>query len=154
MSVREQNSACVFRVAGERFAVLTSIVQELVREPAVADVPLSPPEMIGIFNLRGTPTVALDAARVIGGEGQNLRENTIVRQALVLRLDGLNVALAVDEVESVATLDQAVRMPVEYVTGELRSCFLELRDGAAGGLIALLDSDRLVERVRTLRFEE
>jgi chemotaxis signal transduction protein len=144
---RESDQICVFRLGESRFGVPAHFVQELVREPRLASVPLAPTEIAGIFSLRGTPVVALDAASLID---RSVAASAKRPYALVLLLGDVNVALGVDEVDSVTSIQGCPRFPVEQTEGELRSGFVELPGHAE--LIALIDAERLQARIRGLRF--
>ena len=50
-----------FRVAGEHLALPASVVVEIIRPPAITRVPLGPPGLAGVANLRGgvLPVVSL-----------------------------------------------------------------------------------------------
>jgi chemotaxis signal transduction protein len=53
---------CIFRAGRERFCVPVQRVEEVVEWPEVTHVPLSPPSLIGIFNLRGCIVPVIDVA--------------------------------------------------------------------------------------------
>lgn len=55
----------VFQLAGEQFGLLLDVVAEIIRPPALAHMPLVPPSLLGLANLRGIvmPVVSLRALR-------------------------------------------------------------------------------------------
>ena len=53
---------CVFRAGRERFCLPVLEVEEVVDWPLVTRVPLGPPFLMGVFNLRGTIIPAVDIA--------------------------------------------------------------------------------------------
>ncbi|HUO61078.1 MAG TPA: chemotaxis protein CheW [Candidatus Acidoferrales bacterium] len=53
---------CVFRAGRERFCLKVLDVDEVVEWPKVTSVPLGPPFLMGIFNLRGTIVPLIDIA--------------------------------------------------------------------------------------------
>jgi purine-binding chemotaxis protein CheW len=55
----------VFQLAGEQFGLRLDVVAEIIRPPALAHMPLVPPSLLGLANLRGIvmPVVSLRALR-------------------------------------------------------------------------------------------
>jgi purine-binding chemotaxis protein CheW len=97
-----------FRLAGELFAVPVEHVQEVMMPQPLTPVPLAPPHIIGLINLRGriVPAVDLrmrmqvppDAASAPGG-------------VVVVRTGGELVGLLVDAIGDVLTLPAASWRP-------------------------------------------
>ena len=56
----------VFRVAGEQLALPASEVAEVIRPPRLTRVPMSPPGLAGVANLRGTVLPVVSLGRVLG----------------------------------------------------------------------------------------
>src|SRR5687767_14082613 len=56
----------VFRVGEVSAALPLQDIREVVRRPDVLAVPLSPPAVEGLVNLRGTVTVLINMGRVLG----------------------------------------------------------------------------------------
>jgi purine-binding chemotaxis protein CheW len=90
---------CVFRAGRERFCLSVLEVEEVVDWPMVTRVPLAPPFLMGIFNLRGTIVPLMDIAFT---EGR--RPGLLPKHVVVAALDGdaqqdeLRVGIAADEV--------------------------------------------------------
>ena len=53
---------CVFRAGRERFCIPVQHVEEVVEWPEVTSIPLAPPALVGIFNLRGCIVPVIDIA--------------------------------------------------------------------------------------------
>lgn len=58
--------ALTISVAGEQLAIPASEVAEVIRNPAVTRVPLSPPGLLGVANLRGTVIPIVSMATLLG----------------------------------------------------------------------------------------
>jgi purine-binding chemotaxis protein CheW len=58
--------ACVFTLAGSRFAVEVSRAQEVVVFGGLTPVPLAPPFLMGLANLRGTVMPIVDLGPLLG----------------------------------------------------------------------------------------
>src|SRR5579864_6108425 len=90
---------CVFRAGRERFCLPVLEVEEVVDWPLMTRVPLSPPFLMGIFNLRGTIIPVVDIAVTEGRRPGLLPRSVIVA---VLAGDGqsesMHLGIAADEV--------------------------------------------------------
>src|SRR5512133_895229 len=90
---------CVFRTGRERFCLAVLDVEEVVDWPALTVVPLSPPFLVGIFNLRGAIVPIIDIAF---SEGR--RADLPPRRVVVARWPGeegredIRLGIAADEV--------------------------------------------------------
>lgn len=99
-------------VGGERLAIPANDVAEVIRHPAVTRIPLSPPGLLGVANLRGTviPIVLLSALLGERAVATSSRRVVVVGK-------GRPVGLTVDDV---ASLDRAGRLrsgkdPVRFI---------------------------------------
>ncbi|HKO15437.1 MAG TPA: chemotaxis protein CheW [Gemmatimonadaceae bacterium] len=91
----------VFRVAGELFAVELVASEEAMDMPVLHQLPEMPPGMLGVFTLRGA-LVSVFTPQSMLGIAQ--REATTI---VVFSGSGRRVALAVDDVDDVLTVDLA-----------------------------------------------
>src|ERR1700694_3692256 len=69
---------CVFRAGRERFCLPVLEVEEVVDWPLVTRVPLGPPFLMGVFNLRGTIIPVVDIAVTEGRRPGLLPRSVIV----------------------------------------------------------------------------
>ncbi len=100
---RNDNQFVTFSVAGEMFAVPMAPVQEIIRVPAVAQLPLAPPSLLGLANLRGRVLPIINLRRLFGcGE----REHDDATRALVIHI-GQPLGFVVDKVASVISVEPA-----------------------------------------------
>ena len=144
--VGNQNQFVTFAVAGEMFAVPMAPVQEIIRVPAVAHLPLAPRTLDGLANLRGRVLPIINLRRLFGCEE---RENDDATRALVINI-GQALGFVVDRVASVVTIEpgeiesaDSIQTVVnaDYLTGVIK------RARADGGHDMLLSIDfaRLIE---------
>ncbi|TCT01729.1 chemotaxis protein CheW [Aquabacter spiritensis] len=113
-----------FRSDARLYALPVEKVRAIVPVPPVARVPMAPPSLLGIGNLRGAavPVVSLRALLAGGREG--------VAAGIALVLDGgAPVALAVDRVEGLVTVAAG---DIETRTARLAALPGEQLDGAFG----------------------
>jgi purine-binding chemotaxis protein CheW len=137
----QDNQFVAFSVAGETFAVPMAPVQEIIRVPEVARLPLAPPALDGLANLRGRVLPIMNLRRIFGTAEREHDDST---RALVINL-GQPLGFVVDRVASVLSVDGSEIEPAsaiqsvvasDYLTGVIR------RDGAP--LMMVLDFERLV----------
>ena len=132
---------CTFYVDGQFFGVPVQQVQEVIRYQEMTRVPLAPPVVRGLINLRGQIVTALDL---------RLRLELSDRPAgqlpvnVVVHTDDGAVSLLVDEIGDVLTVSEIdFERPPETLTGPAR----ELIRGAyklEGALLLILDTQRTV----------
>jgi len=132
---------CVFRAGRERFCFAVLDVEEVVDWPQVTSIPLGPPFLMGIFNLRGLIVPVIDIALT-----EARRPDLAPKQVVVacLRQEGagdLRVGIAADEVFGTVTTSEPLL--VDEAPRDLPHCCGMLRDGAR--LALALDLHKLIE---------
>lgn len=90
---------CVFRAGRERFCFSVLEVEEVVDWPLVTRVPLGPPFLMGVFNLRGTIIPVVDIA-VTEGRRPGLLPRSVIVAVLAgdERSEDTHIGIAADEV--------------------------------------------------------
>jgi chemotaxis signal transduction protein len=73
-----ERQCCVFRSGRERFCLSVLDVEEVVDWPKVTRVPLGPPFLIGVFNLRGSIVALIDIAFTEGRRPGLLPKHVVV----------------------------------------------------------------------------
>lgn len=144
--VGNANQYVTFVVAGEMFAVPMAPVQEIIRVPEVAQLPLAPRSLEGLANLRGRVLPIINLRRLLGCEE---RERDDATRALVINF-GQPLGFVVDRVASVITIEpgeaesadslQSV-VDSDYLTGVIK------RPRSDGGtdMLLCIDFARLVD---------
>ena len=109
---------CTFDVDGLHFGVGVHQVQEVIRHQVMTPVPLSPPVIAGLINLRGQIVTAIDLRRRLGippCDDGRLPMNVVLRsedEAVSLLVDSIGDVVDVTDVpfeEPPETLDAAAR---------------------------------------------
>jgi purine-binding chemotaxis protein CheW len=139
------NQFVTFSVAGEMFAVPMAPVQEIIRVPEVARLPLAPPALDGLANLRGRVLPIVNLRKLFNTD---VREHDDATRALVINL-GQPLGFVVDRVASVVSVDPGEMEPATQVQTIVRADYLAgviNRAGANGShqLMLVLDFERLV----------
>lgn len=133
---------CTFLLAGHHFGVDVTSVQEVIRAQEMTRVPLTPPVVRGLINLRGQIVTAIDLRRRLDLPDRPDGDPPV---NVVVRTDDGAVSLLVDEIGDVLDVPEAAfeRSP-ETLAGPAR----DLIRGAYkldGRLLLILDTDRTVD---------
>ncbi len=144
---REQDASrqfVIFHSAGEMFAVPLAEVKEIIRVPDVVRMPLSPPALLGLANLRGTVLPVLDLRRLF-----NLPEVAVDDASRVVVLDqGQPVGLMVDRMANVVTVDADRVEPVDRVRATIDTDLLTgmIKDADGSTIVMIIDVARTIGR--------
>lgn len=113
---------CTFYAAGLYFGLDVMHVQEIIRYQELTRVPLAPPVVRGLINLRGQIVTALDLRRRLElpeRPGDQFPVNVVVQTE-----DGA-VSLLVDEIGDVLEVPEtAIERPPDTLTGPARDLIL------------------------------
>jgi purine-binding chemotaxis protein CheW len=111
-----------FEVADQLFGVEVHTVQEVLSYNEYTPVPLAPPAVGGLFNLRGQVIAAIDLRVQLGLPRQELLGPVI---NVILRGDGEPVSLLVDRIGEVVDLDDdSFEPPPDTLSGPTRDLVL------------------------------
>ena len=141
METDDEADYVTFDMAGERYAFPMSRVQEIIRMPSVVKVPLGPPSLEGLANLRGRvlPVVSLRSCCDMPGAEHDETTRVIVVDS------GVPLGLVVDRVASVISVDPAAMESADSVQSTVRSDVLTgVIKSDDGRMTTILDVDRLV----------
>ncbi len=90
---------CVFRAGRERFCLHVLDTEEVVEWPAVTRIPLAPPFLAGVFNLRGNIVPVIDIAFTEGHRADLTPKHVVVAQLPAQgEQDEIRIGIATDEV--------------------------------------------------------
>lgn len=132
---------CTFFVDGQFFGVPVQQVQEVIRYQEMTRVPLVPPVIRGLINLRGQIVVAIDLRRRLNAADRSkdaLPMNVVVRTA-----DGA-VSLLVDEIGDVLEVqDDTFEPPPETLKSASRELVLGVHK-LPKHLLLILDTEKAV----------
>jgi chemotaxis signal transduction protein len=101
----KEQQYCVFRSGRERFSLTVLDIEEVVDWPRVTRVPLGPPFLMGVFNLRGSIVAVIDIAFTEGRRPGLLPKHVVVTTIRGENGDeDLRLGIASDEVIGTYTL--------------------------------------------------
>jgi len=128
---------CLFEAAGRTFAVDIARAREARAFDDYTVVPLAPAHLMGMMNLRGAiiPLVDLRVLRGLPG-----RQDT--RQTLIVEANAVRVALAVDRVLGVESLDDPLEPPGDGAEADRLEHGHRRRGDEA---VPILDVEKIVE---------
>lgn len=138
----EPLQVCTFVLGAQVFALPVSEIQEVVRHLTTTPVPLAPPAVRGVANLRGTVATSIDLRRRLGLPA---RDEGAGEVTVVVRGEEGPVCLVVDDVGDVVEIDPD---DLERAPETLRPAVRELVRGICkldDHLILLLDTTRALE---------
>ncbi len=132
---------CTFFLKDQFLGVPVQQIQEVIRYQEMTRVPLVPPVIRGLINLRGQIVMAVDLRRRFGIED---RADSSLPMNVVVRTDDGAVSFLVDEIGDVLeTDDESFESPPETLQGEARDLIrgvYKLHDR----LLLVLDTERVV----------
>jgi purine-binding chemotaxis protein CheW len=139
--VAVERQYCTFFLDGHYFGIDVLQVQEIIRYQEMTRVPLAPPVVRGLINLRGQIVTALDLRRRL--ELPDRSDSELTANVVVQTDDGA-VSLLVDEIGDVLQVpEESFERPPETLQGIAR----DLIRGAYkldGRLLLILDTERVV----------
>jgi purine-binding chemotaxis protein CheW len=108
-----------FLLDGDLYGVDVSQVQEVLRSHQLTRVPLAPPAVAGLINLRGQVVTAIELRERLGRPARPEGADAV---ALVVRLDGEVVSLLVDSiVDVVEVAPETFEPPPDTLRGQFRA---------------------------------
>ena len=138
----EQKQFCTFYLDNHMFGVKVEQVQEVFRYQEMTKVPLAPPVVRGLINLRGQIITAIDLRQRLGMGP--LPEGKLPMNVVVRTKDGV-VSLLVDEIADVLEVSEDVHeRPPETIPDEVRQLVLGVYK-LSGKLLLILDSEKAVD---------
>lgn len=109
-----------FRLGREWFGLEVQSVREISRLDNVTRVPLTPPHIMGITNLRGNITAVIDVRTVLGIETQPL---TASARIIVTTAQGLEAGILAEQVSEVVEIGRSQIEPPLLTLGHERGKF-------------------------------
>jgi chemotaxis signal transduction protein len=147
-----RRTICAFWIGDRCFGLDTSLVAEVVSVEEQIPIPLTPPAVQGIFNLRGEPLPLISLADILG----TARESSApkVTTAMVFRSGGLAAGLVIDRVQAILPLDSGALMPPANATEDASILgFLEAATDRLTTVVGVIDPTILLEKLMQLRFQ-
>jgi len=137
---------CTFQLAGGDYGVEWARVREVLRPQPVSRLPLAPPAIAGLMNLRGRIVPVVDLRIVLGLWDAGSATHAPGGLVVVGSADG-PVALLVDAIGDVRRVDGDVpALPADPNAGADAAPLAVRTLAFPGQLLVVLDLDRVLER--------
>lgn len=133
---------CTFEVGGQRYALSTSLVREIVEVERITRVPRTAAEVMGLFNLRGEPMPLVDLTLVLSGAPSPVAEKMSV---IILRNANLSLGARIDALGTVVPNTNVIP------TDDPNPLLLGFIDLAGEGPVAVIDANEFMSRIDGLR---
>jgi purine-binding chemotaxis protein CheW len=129
-------------IGGQLFGLPIQQVQDVFAPERLTRVPLAPPEIAGVLNLRGRIVTLIDMRSRLG---LDKRKDDVVSMAIGVELRGESYGLLIDSVGEVLKLDAGAREPnpinLDPRLGRVSAGIHRLD----GQLLMVLDVDRVLD---------
>ncbi|APG86045.1 chemotaxis protein CheW [Sinorhizobium americanum] len=129
-----------FRLHDQEFCVKTTTIREIRGWAPSTPIPHSPPEVIGVMNLRGTVIPIIDLAHKLGMKSTVANERSAI---VVAEVHNMVIGLVVDRVSDILTVQGSQVQPVPEVTASFDKSFAEGIIANESGMICFLNLARM-----------
>lgn len=145
LAVQQGRQYLTFVVAAEVFGIPISAIKEIIEYRAPTDVPMMPPFMRGVINLRGRVVPVIDlSARFGRGKGETTRRSCIVIVELSQQDDQHILGVAVDAVNAVLDIADSEIEPPPSFGARLRADFISGMGKVADKFVIILEIDKVL----------
>lgn len=141
----EQNQYLTFLLGDEMFAIGILSIREIIEYGFVTDVPMTPPFIRGVLNLRGAVVPVIDLAVRFGRQA---RENTKRSCIVIVEIASANgrqaMGIVVDAVSEVLEIPVGDIEPPPEFGARIRTDFIKGMGKINGKFVVVLDLDRVM----------
>lgn len=142
---RTRNQFLTFALGGEVMAMEIRFSKEILQYGGLTEVPLMPPAVRGVINLRGAVVPVIDLAVRLGRRPQQVDRHTcIVILDVEENGDGMVMGIVVDQVKEVLEIADTEIDPAPAFGSNLRPEFIQGVGKVRGQFILLLDINRVL----------
>jgi purine-binding chemotaxis protein CheW len=142
---QEPRQYLTFTLGGEMYAVETLSVKEIIEYGHVTAVPMMPPSIRGVINLRGAVVPVIDLKARFGGRPTEATRRTCI---VIIELGGSEAhqvfGIVVDTVSEVLEIPLAEIEPPPSFGARIRADFIRGMGKINGGFVILLNVDAVL----------
>lgn len=145
----EEIRICLFSIGIDTFAIPVGVLTEIIIPQKIFPVPTTPSHVLGVINLRGNIVPVVDIRPAL-----SLPQQSVPGQIAILKLGAMTLGIVVDNVSTVIPVpESSVRtLPNDAAEKQTangtRARFLKGIIQRDGGVVALLDIDRVVDEIK------
>jgi purine-binding chemotaxis protein CheW len=125
-----------FRLHDQEFCVKTTTIREIRGWAPSTPIPHSPPEVIGVMNLRGSVIPIIDLAYKLGMRSTEANERSAI---VVAEVHSMVIGMLVDRVSDILTVAGNQIQPVPEITASFDKSFSEGIIANENGMICFLN---------------
>lgn len=134
-----------FTLAQELFAVEIRAVREIIEYGRLTTVPMMPPSILGVINLRGAVVPVMDLGQRFGGRATSIGQRScIVILEIVHQTATQVIGMVVDAVNEVRELSAEQIEPTPSFGGSIRADFIRGMGKLDERLVVMLDIGRII----------
>ena len=141
----ERNQYLTFSLGGEVLATDIRLVKEILQYSAITEVPLAPPGIRGVLNLRGAVVPVVDLAVRFGRPSTPVDKRTCI---VILEIGGNErstvMGIMVDHVSEVIDLPPGDLEPAPAFGNKLRPDFIRGVGRIGGRFVLILEMERIL----------
>ncbi len=145
------NQLVSFAIGNDQYGVDIMAVREIKGWSEITHLPKQPDYVRGVLNLRGVIVPIVDLRCRFE---QGLTEATPLHIVIIVQIDAKPVGLLADRVLDIVSLDQIQVRPVPQIADANRLGFLSGLVTIEGGMIALIDLEKLLAAAADAAEEE
>ena len=143
--VAEQNQYLTFLLGEEMFAIGILSIREIIEYGFVTDVPMTPPFIRGVLNLRGAVVPVVDLALRFGRQAREISKRTCIVIVEVESPRGSQeMGIVVDAVNEVLEIPPGDIEPPPEFGGRIRNDFIKGMGKIGGKFVIVLDLNRVL----------
>jgi len=139
--VEERRQYCTFRLGELAIGIEVTCVQEVIRHDEMTEVPLAPPDVRGLINLRGQIVTVLDIRNQLGlSVEEHLGMNVVIRNG------DEAISILVNEANDVVSPAPEDFEPLPAAVSERVRTLVSGAFKLDGRLLLILDRDKVLTR--------
>ena len=144
-----------FTLAQELFAVEIRAVREIIEYGRLTTVPMMPPSILGVINLRGAVVPVMDLGQRFGGQATAIGPRTcIVILEIASEASAQVIGMVVDAVNEVRELNADQIEPTPHFGGRIRADFIRGMGKLDERLVVMLDIGRIISAEERLALDQ
>ena len=141
----EQNQYLTFLLGDEMFAIGILSIREIIEYGVVTDVPMTPPFIRGVLNLRGAVVPVVDLSVRFGRQGrENTKRTCIVIVEIESPKGSQEMGVVVDAVSEVLEIAHDDIEPPPEFGARIRNDFIKGMGKIGGKFVIVLDLNRVL----------
>ena len=143
----ESRQYLTFTLGGEMYAVGILNVKEIIEYGSLTEIPMMPPFIRGVINLRGAVVPVVDLAARFGGAPSGIQRRTCIVILEIPQEEGQghqDIGVMVDAVSEVLDIQSAEIEPPPSFGAKIRADFIAGMGKVGGRFVIILDIRRVL----------